>query len=125
MARIYVFGPFRLDPEAEILFKGTEPVGLGRRAVALLRILVERPGEPVSKDELIEAAWTGVVVEEANLTVQMMRSPSPSAASRSATWLGILKAVSLWSTGHLSSIRTSLRHGMRAAGSGLFSVRQR
>ena len=66
-----MFGPFRLDPEAEILFKGTEPVALGRRAVALLRILAERPGEPVSKDELIEAAWTGVVVEEANLTVQI------------------------------------------------------
>jgi DNA-binding winged helix-turn-helix (wHTH) protein len=66
-----VLGPFRLDSEAEILFKGTEPVGLGRRAVALLRVLVERPGAPVSKHALMESAWGGLVVEEANLTVQV------------------------------------------------------
>jgi hypothetical protein len=35
---------FRLDAEAEILFKGAEPVPLGRRAVALLRALVVRRG---------------------------------------------------------------------------------
>ena len=71
MGKIHVVGPFRLDAEAEILFRGTEPVGLGQRAVALLRVLVERAGAPVSKDALIEAAWPGVVVEEANLTVQI------------------------------------------------------
>jgi adenylate cyclase len=71
MAKIHVFGPFRLDAEAEILFRGAEPVRLGRRAVALLRVLVERPGAPVSKDALIEAAWSGLVVEDANLTVQI------------------------------------------------------
>jgi len=42
MAAIHAFGPFRLDAEAEILFKGAEPVPLGRRAVALLRALVVR-----------------------------------------------------------------------------------
>jgi TolB-like protein/Tfp pilus assembly protein PilF len=71
MAKIHVLGPFRLDAEAEILFRGTEPVGLGRRAVALLRVLVQQPGAPVSKNALIEAAWSGQVVEEANLTVQI------------------------------------------------------
>src|SRR5205085_8218002 len=70
-AKVHVFGPFRLDAEAGILFRGAEPVGLGGRAVALLRVLVERPGVPVSKDALIKAAWSGLVVEEANLTVQI------------------------------------------------------
>jgi DNA-binding winged helix-turn-helix (wHTH) protein len=64
-------GPFRLDPEAEILFRGAEPVGLGQRAVALLRVLVERAGVPVSKDALIEAAWPGLAIEESNLSVQI------------------------------------------------------
>jgi DNA-binding winged helix-turn-helix (wHTH) protein len=32
----------------EILFRGTEPVALGQRAIALLRLLLERPGIPVS-----------------------------------------------------------------------------
>jgi adenylate cyclase len=71
MTKLLVFGPFRLDFEAETLFRGSEPVGLGKRAVALLRVLVERAGEPVLKDALIETAWSGLVVEEANLTVQI------------------------------------------------------
>ena len=54
-----------------MLFRGAEPVALGQRAVALLRVLVERPGAPVSKDALIEAAWPGLAVEESNLTVQI------------------------------------------------------
>ena len=68
---IHAFGPFRLDSEAEILFRGDEALPLGRRAVALLRVLVERSSKPVTKDALIEAAWPGLAVEDSNLTVQM------------------------------------------------------
>jgi TolB-like protein len=71
MQTIQRFGPFRLDTEAQLLYRGTEPVALGRRAVALLCVLVERPGTPVPKDALIEAAWSGLVVDEGNLTVQI------------------------------------------------------
>src|SRR5689334_20770622 len=71
MTTRYSLGPFRLDAEAQILFRGDEPVALGQRAVALLRVLVERPGAPISKDALIEAAWAGLTVEESNLPVQI------------------------------------------------------
>jgi TolB-like protein len=71
MPIIRTFGPFRIDISAEILFRGAEPLPVGRRAVALLRALIERPGMPVSKDALIEAAWPGLAVEESNLTVQI------------------------------------------------------
>ncbi len=71
MATIHEFGPFRLDADAEILFLGAEPLVLGQRAVALLRLLLERAGAPVFKDALIEAAWPGLAVEESNLTVQI------------------------------------------------------
>jgi adenylate cyclase len=71
MMTIYTFGPFRLDAKAKILFRGADPVALGQRAVALLRVLVERPEVPVSKDALIQAAWPGLTVEESNLTVQI------------------------------------------------------
>src|SRR5215470_9392761 len=67
----YILGPFRLDAEAEILFRGAQPTTLGRRAIAVLRVLVERSGVPVSKDTLIEAAWAGLAVEENNLSVQI------------------------------------------------------
>src|SRR6266481_1391516 len=71
MATIHSFGPFRLDTDAEILFRGAEPTVLGQRAVALLRLLLERAGAPVSKDALIEAAWPGLAIEDSNLTVQI------------------------------------------------------
>ena len=67
----YRLGPFRLDTQAEILFRGAAPVPIGQRAVALLAVLVERAGEPISKDTLIEAAWPRLNVEESNLTVQI------------------------------------------------------
>src|SRR6516164_4098418 len=68
---IRALGPFRLDTQADLLFRGSEPVALGRRATAVLRALIERPGELVSKDALIETAWPGLVVEDSNLTVQI------------------------------------------------------
>src|ERR1700752_1433811 len=71
MAATYVIGPFRLDAEEAIPLRGTEPVALGRRPVALLRVLVEQPGIPISKDALMEAAWAGLAVEESNLPVQI------------------------------------------------------
>src|SRR5262249_1724147 len=71
MATSYTLGPFHLDVETRILFRGAEPLALGQRAVALLCALVERHGKPVSKDALIEAAWAGLTVEEGNLAVQI------------------------------------------------------
>jgi adenylate cyclase len=71
MDQVYEFGPFRLDISAEILFRGADPTPVGRRAVAVLRALLERPGVPVSKDALMQAGWPGLTVEEANLTVQI------------------------------------------------------
>ena len=74
MAATYILGPFRLDAETDTLFRGGEPVSLGQRAVALLRVLVERRGIPVPKHALMEAAWAGLTVEEANLAAD--RSPA-------------------------------------------------
>ncbi|MBV8191875.1 MAG: winged helix-turn-helix domain-containing protein, partial [Alphaproteobacteria bacterium] len=57
MAATYTLGPFRLDGEADMLFRREEPVALGKRAVAVLRALVERQGVVLSKQALIDAAW--------------------------------------------------------------------
>lgn len=71
MASILQFGPFRLDAGAGLLLYGTEPTALGERAVALLSLLVQSRGAPVSKKQLIEAAWPQLVIEDSNLTVQI------------------------------------------------------
>src|SRR5262249_57383014 len=59
MNTIHEFGPYRLDAEAEMLFRESEPIALGRRAVMLLRLLIERAGTPVSKDALMQAGLAG------------------------------------------------------------------
>jgi TolB-like protein len=69
--RNVALGPFRLDPGNDLLLHGTEPVALGKRAILVLRALIEQPGALVSKEALIEAAWLGQAVEESNLTVQI------------------------------------------------------
>src|SRR6516162_1715599 len=67
----YTFGALRLDAEAGLLLHDGQSTILGQRTSALLRALVERAGEPVSKDALIEAVWPGLAVEDSNLTVQI------------------------------------------------------
>jgi predicted ATPase/DNA-binding winged helix-turn-helix (wHTH) protein len=47
------------------------PVALGSRAFEVLLALVERAGKLVTKDELLAIVWPGVVVEEANVQVQV------------------------------------------------------
>jgi adenylate cyclase len=69
---------FRFDRRGGCLFRldhdgGSAPVALGSRAVNLLRLLVERKGELVLKDAIMEAVWPGRVVEEANLNVQISK----------------------------------------------------
>jgi DNA-binding winged helix-turn-helix (wHTH) protein len=47
------------------------PVKIGSRALDIIRILIERAGDLVLKDEIITAVWPGMVVEDSNLTVQI------------------------------------------------------
>jgi len=65
------FGPFVLDRLRESLTRDGRAIPLGHRGYALLAALVEANGEPVSKSALLEAAWPGTIVEDANLTVQI------------------------------------------------------
>ena len=65
------FGPFQLDTTTGILLRGTEPLPVGQRGISLLHALLQRPGEVLTKAELLDAAWPGVAVEEANLSVQI------------------------------------------------------
>src|SRR6266446_7114978 len=69
--RAFSFGPFRLLPAQQRLLEGETPVRLGSRALEILTAPVERPGELVSKDELIARVWPNTVVEESNLKVNV------------------------------------------------------
>jgi adenylate cyclase len=67
----YRFGRFELNPATRQLLAGGEPLTLGARALDVLIALVERRDRVVTKEELLEAAWSGLVVEESNLPVQI------------------------------------------------------
>jgi predicted ATPase/DNA-binding winged helix-turn-helix (wHTH) protein len=71
LSRSFAFGPFVLVPERQLLLLGETPVRIGGRALDILTALVERPGEVVSKRELIARAWPSTIVDEGNLKVNM------------------------------------------------------
>ena len=67
----YRFGRIELQPNERRLLVDGQPVAVGARAFDLLVVLVERPGQLVTKDELLERVWPKLVVEENNLQVQV------------------------------------------------------
>src|SRR5215470_4040529 len=65
----YDFGEFRLDPEKHRLLRNGEIVPLTPKAFETLRVLIERRGQLVERDDLINFVWPDVAVEDGNLTV--------------------------------------------------------
>lgn len=65
------FGGFELHPKAAVLLHDATPVPLGGRAFELLCTLVEHRDRMLSKSELLDVVWPGLVVEENNLSVQI------------------------------------------------------
>ena len=61
------FGPYRLILRERRLERDGVLVPLGGRAMDILSALVGRAGEVITKRELAEAAWPGMVVEEGSL----------------------------------------------------------
>jgi DNA-binding winged helix-turn-helix (wHTH) protein len=75
-ADIWLFGEFRLDRRIGVLFRRDErgvfaPLAMGSRALDILGVLAERPGELVSRGEIISAVWPNTAVEDSNLDVQI------------------------------------------------------
>jgi predicted ATPase/DNA-binding winged helix-turn-helix (wHTH) protein len=66
-----LFGPFRLLARQRLLIEAGVPVHVGSRAIDLLIALVTRPGELLTKDELLAHAWPSTHVVEGNLKFQI------------------------------------------------------
>jgi len=65
------FATFELQPVERRLVVGGVTVTVGARAFDVLLALAERAGHLMSKQELLDLAWPGLVVEENNLQVQI------------------------------------------------------
>ncbi len=65
------FGRFELQAAQHRLLVDGQPATLGSRALDLLAVLATEPDRLISKGELLDRVWPGLVVEEANLHVQI------------------------------------------------------
>lgn len=70
-APTYAFGEYLFIPRRQLLLKNGEAVRIGCRALDLLEAFVRRPGEVLSKRELLEEAWPNITVVEGNLKVHI------------------------------------------------------
>jgi len=65
------FGPFELASRERALRRDGLVLPLGSRALDILIYLANRPGEVVTKKELIDRVWPDVFVEEGVLRVHV------------------------------------------------------
>ncbi len=65
------FGRFEIHPAERVLRIDGENAAVGTRAFDLLFALAKRRGRLVTKQELLDIVWPGVVVEEHNIAAQM------------------------------------------------------
>jgi DNA-binding winged helix-turn-helix (wHTH) protein/TolB-like protein len=75
-SRSVIFDEFRfILPTRELLRIGNDglstPILLGSRVAEILYLLLQRHGEVVSKNEIMDAAWPNMAMQESNLTVQI------------------------------------------------------
>ncbi len=73
---IALFEGFRFDRRGRTLSRRDDhgvfaPLAIGSRALDILGRMVERPGDLLSRDEIIDAVWPGTVVDDSNLNVQI------------------------------------------------------
>ncbi|HEY3498872.1 MAG TPA: AAA family ATPase, partial [Polyangiaceae bacterium] len=65
------FPPFRLDAGNERLWRGKRLVALRPKTFSVLRYLLERPGQLIRKEELLDTIWGDVAVGEAVLKTSL------------------------------------------------------
>src|SRR5712692_3335834 len=64
---------FRLDSANQTLWRGSQAISLTPKAFTVLRYLMARPDQLVTKEELLNAAWPGIYVSDAALKVCIRR----------------------------------------------------
>lgn len=65
--RGYEFGPFRVEVDERLLFRGEERVALPPKVVDTLFVLIENRGRLLEKSVLLDAVWPDTYVEESSL----------------------------------------------------------
>jgi predicted ATPase/DNA-binding winged helix-turn-helix (wHTH) protein len=82
------FDHFELQPAERVLRVRGEPVAVGSRAFDLLLALAQRHERLVTKQELLDLVWPGLIVEEHNIATQISTLRKLLGASAIATLPG-------------------------------------
>src|SRR6267378_2039919 len=67
MNHLYRFGPYVLDPQRRTLYCDKSPVPITPKAFDVLLFLAQNPNRLITKEELLQAVWGDIFVEEGNL----------------------------------------------------------
>jgi two-component system, OmpR family, response regulator len=67
-------GDLRMDPRSRQVWRGDVAIDLSQKAFALLEILMRRPGEVVSRFDLLEHAWDRSYENRSNIIDVYIRS---------------------------------------------------
>jgi TolB-like protein/DNA-binding winged helix-turn-helix (wHTH) protein/tetratricopeptide (TPR) repeat protein len=73
MDPVFEFGDFQLDVANKTLLRNGITVGLTPKVFDTLRLLVERNGQLVEKEEFVQKLWPGTFVEDAALAENISR----------------------------------------------------
>jgi TolB-like protein/DNA-binding winged helix-turn-helix (wHTH) protein/Tfp pilus assembly protein PilF len=65
---VYEFGPFRMDPQEQVLSRDGKAIPLSPKLFDTLLVLVRNSGHLLDKDNLLRQVWPDSFVEEGNLT---------------------------------------------------------
>ena len=109
------FGRFFLLPQRRELFADGRPVKLGGRTFDVLMALINARGAVLGKDELMERAWGGRIVEETALQSQISALRSALGADRNL--IRTISGRGYQFTGEIRTSQADLGEDMDAAAS--------
>lgn len=88
---IVEFGPYVLEKAQWRLRRAGEVVALPPKALALLVLLVDRAGQLVTKEEILQSLWHGTFVEEGNVAFYVAMLRKTLADPPGATYIETIK----------------------------------
>ena len=61
------FGPFAFDRQSRLLWRDGTEVALPPRVLGVLEVLIDRPGQVVARQELLDGVWKDAFVTDTSL----------------------------------------------------------
>ena len=77
---VYEFGPFRMDPDKQVLLREDQPIPITPKAFETLLALVRRSHDVVTKEELLKESVTSSPCRAAAIDLRFRSVPSPREA---------------------------------------------